>query len=50
LTKSAKYCLKTTTPRHIQEQLAKDKDFLIAKSLSVEKSQISLGSLIMPLF
>jgi type II secretory pathway predicted ATPase ExeA len=43
-------CGKTTTLRHVQEQLGKDKDFLVAKSLSVEKSQISLGTLIMALF
>jgi hypothetical protein len=43
-------CRKTTTLRHIQEQLGKDKDVLVAKSLSVEKSQISLGTLILALF
>jgi hypothetical protein len=33
--------------RHVQEQLSKEKDCLVAKSLSVEKSQISLGTLIL---
>lgn len=41
---------KTATLRHVQEQLGKEKDCLVAKSLSVEKSQISLGTLILALF
>jgi type II secretory pathway predicted ATPase ExeA len=43
-------CGKTTMLRRIQEMLARDKDILVAKSLSVEKSQISLPVLINALF
>jgi type II secretory pathway predicted ATPase ExeA len=43
-------CGKTTLLRRIQELLARDKEILIAKSLSVEKSQISLPVLINALF
>jgi type II secretory pathway predicted ATPase ExeA len=43
-------CGKTTILRRIQELLAREKDILVAKSLSVEKSQISLPVLINALF
>jgi type II secretory pathway predicted ATPase ExeA len=43
-------CGKTTMLRRIQEMLAKEKDILVAKSLSVEKVQISLPVLINALF
>jgi type II secretory pathway predicted ATPase ExeA len=35
-------CGKTTTLRRIQETLAREREILVAKSLSVEKGQISL--------
>jgi ABC-type dipeptide/oligopeptide/nickel transport system ATPase component len=43
-------CGKTTTLRRIQEALSQDKEILASKSLSLEKSQISLATLIMALF
>ena len=43
-------CGKTTMLRRIQEALAQDKEILVSKSLSLEKSQISLATLIMALF
>lgn len=43
-------CGKTTMLRRIQEMLARERDILVAKSLSVEKSQISLPVLINALF
>ena len=43
-------CGKTTMLRRIQEALARDKEILVAKSLSVERSQISLPVLINALF
>ena len=36
--------------RRIQEALSQDKEILASKSLSLEKSQISLATLIMALF
>ena len=36
--------------RRTQEALAQDKEVLVSKSLSVEKGQISLATLIMALF
>jgi len=41
---------KTTMLRRIQETLAQDKEILVSKSLSVEKSQLSLPVLINALF
>jgi type II secretory pathway predicted ATPase ExeA len=43
-------CGKTTILRRIQEALFQDKEILASKSLSLEKSQISLATLIMALF
>ena len=43
-------CGKTTMLRRIQEALSQDKEILVSKSLSLEKSQISLATLIMALF
>ena len=43
-------CDKTTMLRRIQEALSQDKEILASKSLSLEKSQISLATLIMALF
>ena len=43
-------CGKTTMLRRIQETLAQDKEILVSKSLSVEKSQLSLPVLINALF
>ena len=43
-------CGKTTLLRRIQEALAQDKEILVSKSLSLEKGQISLATLIMALF
>ena len=43
-------CGKTTILRRIQEALFQDKEILASKSLSVEKGQISLATLIMALF
>jgi type II secretory pathway predicted ATPase ExeA len=41
---------KSTMLRRTQEALAQDKEILVSKSLSVEKGQISLATLIMALF
>ena len=41
---------KCTMLRRIQEALAQDKEILVSKSLSLEKGQISLATLIMALF
>jgi type II secretory pathway predicted ATPase ExeA len=41
---------KSTMLRRTQEALAQDKEVLVSKSLSVEKGQISLATLIMALF
>jgi type II secretory pathway predicted ATPase ExeA len=41
---------KTPMLRRIQEALSQDKDILASRSLSLEKSQISLATLIMALF
>jgi type II secretory pathway predicted ATPase ExeA len=41
---------KSTMLRRIQEALSQDKEFLASKSLSVEKGQITLATLIMALF
>jgi type II secretory pathway predicted ATPase ExeA len=41
---------KSTMLRRIQEALSQDKEILASKSLSVEKGQISLATLIMALF
>jgi type II secretory pathway predicted ATPase ExeA len=43
-------CGKTTMLRRIQDMLAHDKEILVSKSLSVEKSQLSLPVLINALF
>jgi type II secretory pathway predicted ATPase ExeA len=43
-------CGKTTMLRRIQDMLAQDREILVAKSLSVEKSQLSLPVLINALF
>src|ERR1700739_4726572 len=43
-------CGKTTMLRRIQEALFQEKEILDSKSLSLEKSQISLATLIMALF
>ena len=43
-------CGKTTILRRIQEALSREKEILASKSLSLEKSQISLATLIMALF
>jgi len=43
-------CGKTTMLRRIQDALARDKEILVAKSLSVERSQINLPVLINALF
>ena len=43
-------CGKTTMLRRIQEALSQDTEILASKSLSLEKSQISLATLIMALF
>lgn len=43
-------CGKTTMLRRIQDTLARDKEILVAKSLSVERSQISIPVLINALF
>jgi len=43
-------CGKTTMLRRIQEAISQDKEILASKSLSLEKSQISLATLIMALF
>src|ERR1700732_2212869 len=43
-------CGKTTMLRRIQEALSQAKEILASKSLSLEKSQISLATLIMALF
>lgn len=43
-------CGKTTLFRQIQEMLAQSKEILVSKSLSVEKSQISLATLMVALF
>ena len=43
-------CGKTTMLRRIQEALSQDREILASKSLSLEKSQISLATLIMALF
>ena len=43
-------CGKTTILRRIQEALSQDKEILASKSLSLEKSQISLATLIKALF
>jgi type II secretory pathway predicted ATPase ExeA len=43
-------CGKTTMLRRIQDTLAQDREILVAKSLSVEKSQLSLPVLISALF
>jgi len=43
-------CGKTTMLRRIQDMLAQDKEILVSKSLSVEKSQLSLPVLINALF
>ncbi len=41
---------KTTTLRKIQEALEEDKEILVAKALSVDGGQISLGTLMLALF
>ncbi|KVT51492.1 AAA family ATPase [Burkholderia ubonensis] len=41
---------KTTTLRKIQEALEEDKEILVAKALSVDGAQISLGTLMLALF
>ena len=43
-------CGKTTMLRRIQEALSQEREILASKSLSLEKSQISLATLIMALF
>jgi type II secretory pathway predicted ATPase ExeA len=43
-------CGKTTMLRRIQDTLAQDKEILVSKSLSVDKSQLSLPVLISALF
>jgi type II secretory pathway predicted ATPase ExeA len=43
-------CGKTTTLKAIQQELNKDKEVLVSKSLSVEKGQVNLGTLILALF
>jgi type II secretory pathway predicted ATPase ExeA len=41
---------KTTTLRKIRENLASEKEIIVAKSLSVEKARVTLSTLIMALF
>jgi type II secretory pathway predicted ATPase ExeA len=43
-------CGKTTMLRRIQESIEQEKEILVSKALSVEKSQIHLGGLIVALF
>lgn len=43
-------CGKTTTLIAIKEELARDKEILVSKSLSVEKGKVNLGTLILALF
>src|SRR5262249_32259309 len=43
-------CGKTTMLRRIQDTLAQDRDILVSKSLSVEKSHLSLTILMSALF
>jgi type II secretory pathway predicted ATPase ExeA len=43
-------CGKTTTLKAIQQELNKEKEVLVSKSLSVEKGQVNLGTLILALF
>jgi type II secretory pathway predicted ATPase ExeA len=43
-------CGKTTMLRRVQESIEQEKEILVSKALSVEKSQIHLGGLIVALF
>lgn len=43
-------CGKTTTLKVIRNELTKEKEVLVSKSLSVEKGQVNLGKLIVALF
>jgi type II secretory pathway predicted ATPase ExeA len=43
-------CGKTTLLQRIQEELAREKDILVARSLAVDKDRVNLGTLIMALF
>lgn len=43
-------CGKTTTLKAIQQELKNEKEVLVSKSLSVEKGQVNLGTLILALF
>jgi type II secretory pathway predicted ATPase ExeA len=43
-------CGKTTMLRRVQESMEQEKEILVSKALSVEKSQIHLGGLIVALF
>ncbi len=43
-------CGKTTLLQRVQEELARDKDILVARSLAVDKDRVNLVTLIMALF
>jgi type II secretory pathway predicted ATPase ExeA len=43
-------CGKTTLLQRIQEELAREKEILVARSLAVDKDRVNLGTLIMALF
>jgi type II secretory pathway predicted ATPase ExeA len=43
-------CGKTTTLIAVKEELGRDKEILVSKSLSVEKGKVNLGTLILALF
>ncbi len=43
-------CGKTTTLKAIRQELIKEKEVLVSKSLSVEKGRVNLGTLILALF
>jgi len=43
-------CGKTTTLKAIRDELTREKEVLVSKSLSVEKGQVNLGTLILALF
>ncbi|MEF3073943.1 AAA family ATPase [Methylobacter sp. Wu1] len=43
-------CGKTTTLKAIRQELIKEKEVLVSKSLSIEKGRVNLGTLMMALF
>jgi type II secretory pathway predicted ATPase ExeA len=43
-------CGKTTLLQRIQEELAREREILVARSLAVDKDRVNLGTLIMALF